>query len=239
MEKRRPSSDPDLLSAREAARLIGVGTPHFRSLARDYGLAPVWPDGTGGPCLFHKEDVFALAELREKRYGLAEVSALSLQNNARLRALERQIQELSSLLGAVTLRLPHEPDGVRALVAEAKARTCTNPSNLSPESLKLWGARLRAIDDGYLRLIAEVLATDEPWRPFYELADKLVALVLQRKPDDSPRLRQAFGWLLHARDVFRATAYFYVRGRFGRRTAADLFNERDVDDQVIALGTIG
>jgi hypothetical protein len=28
-------------------------------------------------------------------------------------------------------------------------------------------------------------------------------------------------------------------GRFGRRTAADLFNERDVDDQVIALGTIG
>lgn len=225
-----------LVTARVAARFLGVGVWRFHELVRQGRIRPAGL-GKRKKTLYRLEEVQELRKLRQhgQDFGYGKMLSMSLQAQALSSSTASRLDELIEFLGLRNERLSFEEADVCMFYEQAKARAETVCTDISATELLAWAKKLHAIDEPYLRTTALFLETKEPWRPFYELAENLLVSTLHK---EQPTRARAYSFLVSARNNLRFVIYMYMKTASGRGIDEDVENlvlgQRDVDAEVLS-----
>jgi len=215
-------SREDLVTAVEAAELLGVTADMVHKMVRQGMLSPVLERGAARQQQhFHRSEVAAVAALRLMKLDLASVANLATRALAVAQRQEQQLEEVRALLGLRHRNLGCEEEEIVSLFVQAQD---ANETEHSPEEAREWASVFFGITEEYLRLVARHTATSEPWKPFLLLGEKLVE-------EGHAALVEA------ARRHLRQVAYFYLRNQEGQRVAHAKFPhvEGGIDETMIGL----
>ncbi len=219
----------DLIEVAEAADLLGVSHRSVHHFVRQGLLRPRYPRGRklNAPEMFHREEVAALAELRERKVDFQQVTAAAMQAHASTRALERRVEFLEKLLGHSRATLPVGEEEVAALYAEARRGIEVPPINV--DGVMRWSSIFLSLSEEFLEQLVAVTGDEDAWRTFLDLA----AAMLQDAPLDTfsydKELEAAYGYFKYARESARRVIYFHLRNCHGPRTAAHVIRPPEED----------
>jgi hypothetical protein len=226
----------NLITLKQAADLLCCTTQHVYVFVRQGLLRPQYPEGkslTEGQHFF-EEEVSALVEAKAMGSDMPTVAAMARQAFVSSRMLERTVEQLLEVLGAKIPRLPPDKDSVLALYIQAEDALHSSELPSAKEVLD-WARVFYGLHEDYLALVTVYVGTDEPWRIFMDLAQKLYNEAPVGTADKE--LEAAYGYLAVSVRNARNVAYFYVRHRLGRIVASDVFPNTtgDVHEEIIAL----
>lgn len=225
-----PTAD-SRVTRKEAATILGVSWRHVGNLVRQGRLMPI-DRGFSGEDLFRVEEVYALLELKTRRLDLADTSNLAMQAHAMSRSTLDRLDKLCHLLGLTVNRLSYNEDSVHHLYMKATDRLQSNLSDIETGELMDWAATFQAIDESYLRVVADYTLSAEPWYVFMELAHQII---LQQNTHESrdPNTTFAYNCVNVSRKHLRHVSYFYIRIRNGVDAAEVAVDDNEVDDEII------
>jgi hypothetical protein len=133
-----------------------------------------------------------------------------------------------------------EEDDVRSTYRKVKeAVGWSFHDHLNVNELVEWAQLLTGMDENYFRLVKEYVGDQEPWRPFFDLAQKLMEAAPAERMNRDRDLTIAYGMVDSARRHIRHVSYFYILLANGRLKADSIFPEGDVDDEIIGHLLLG
>ncbi len=161
---------------------------------------------------------------------LPKTSNMAMQAHCLSRSTAERLDKLCRFLGLENNRLPYDEDSVVALHCKALDLLDEKDITLETEAILEWATALNAFDESYLRVVVQHTFSKEPWAPYLQLANVLMA----RQPASSENnVRFAYACLDSARKHLRYVAYFYARAAQGVRAADEAFADT-VDDEIVA-----
>lgn len=218
----------DEMSAAEAAETLGVQLRTLNKMVRNGLIQPTRSKGkTIASYTFRSSEVTALAELRYKKLDLAAVQSIAMRAYVSARGVERRVTLLYELLGLELPALETDESGVVQLFIAAQDAAADDDLTLTAQGVRKWATIIHAIDEAYLRLIEQYTGSEEPWEPFFSLAQKLCADVPRRTFLFNKDLETAYGCLEAARRHLRAVMYFFYKEKHGGKAANKAFPEMD------------
>jgi hypothetical protein len=187
-----------------------------------------------GPKHFPVNEVAALAEILGKKMDLPELAIIAMRALATAKANEQRLDDLLRIVGLKRKTLGTRPEEVASFYERARAELEV-PRPLSIEELEDWAGSLYAIDETYLSLVREATASEEPWKPFLDLANRLANDRAYARIDAVPELRSIYDYLETARRNLRVVSYMFCRERIGANTADALFGKADLPDRLLSM----
>lgn len=211
----------DLISRTEALKLLGVGKNTLAKMVRNGELDQYYLTREDGKRAtgYSREQIECRADLAEKGIDLASLASMTLGDKARIRVLERKVDDLLTLFGLNHEELPTEEEEVLALYLEAKNKSFERfPGK---DVVARWCRILYGFTEQYLAVLEFHTKNDEPWHPFWRIATQLLRLF----PRGVAEFEYYRGFLLSALQHLRNTIYVYVCRRNGPKTAGKIFPE--------------
>lgn len=98
-----------------------------------------------------------------------------LRLRTEVRELKKAFEALLSVLGLAPMALPSGPATIEKLLEKAEHDLLIAPERLGVVAIREWVQVLLRITPGYLRVVHQVAGLDQPWRPFLQLVDHLIA----------------------------------------------------------------
>jgi len=223
--------DEDTLTPEEAAKELGVDRVTVYKYLREGILSARQGSGGRARLAIRAEDVAVLKEAMGRRWDLPAVAAVALQAHVASRSAERTLKRLMDVLGVNVPALILSDDDARDLYRRAKEQL-DMPGNPSVAEMLQWSKVFYALGEEHLEQL-DRLGYKEPWKLFLELAESMSVKALSSYMVKETEV--AYGYLSMARNNVRNVAYFYVRLRFGRDKAAEVFPIKDTHDKVLSL----
>ncbi len=222
------SEQTDEIPAKEVAKLLQVDIRTLQSMVRQ-GL--LQPSGTsrrvGDATMFRVDEVAAYADLRFKKLDLSVVASMAMRAYVVSKANERKVSRISDLLGLDLPALETDETSIVQLFVEAEDHELEEKTPTTLAEIRRWAGVLFSIDEAYLKLVEHHTGCPEPWKPFFDVAQR----ILEGAPARSVlRLRDteaSYSYLTAAQRHFRGVMYFYYRMKNGRRAADQAFPEMD------------
>jgi hypothetical protein len=196
-------------------------------------LQPVYKTSRG-PKHFPVKDIAALAEILGKKMGLPELAIIAMRALATAKANEQRLDDLLRIVGLKRKVLGTRPEEVASFY-ERTLGELEVPRSLSIEELEDWTSAFYAIDETYLSLVQMATASEEPWKPFLDLANRLANERAYARVDAVPELRSVYDYLETARRNLRVVSYMFCRERVGVDTADALFGKADLPDRLLSV----
>ena len=220
-----------LLSFKETMALLNVGRRHLGNLVREGYIRPVKIGKQLRSAQFRSEEVHALVEIRARGTDLPKIAAMAQQARALSLSNAATLEKLCVFLGLDNNRLRTDEDSVFMLHMKVQDALKTQLSDLTAGAVLEWSAAFNGIDEGYLELLESFTRDPQPWAPYLELANQMMANQNERTETN---LKFAYACLDTARRHLRHVGYFYVLTKAGERAANNVFIKGQVDDEVIA-----
>ena len=224
----------ELVDATRAAEILGVTKRQIHNLARQGVIRAHYPKGRklSAPQMFKAEEVAAYAELREKKLGLVEVASIAQQALITCRMLERTVDRMRGLIGMCPL-----PDFSKDAILEKYNQAQDALQSELPfdvDEVVEWSHFFQNVGEEYFELVEKHTGDGSPWNYFLKLASKM----RKEAPEYTDRETQvAYDCLAVASTFMRQSAYFYIRNKYGKRTAAKICPETadDIASPVLAM----
>ncbi len=223
----------ELITSNESAELLGVSCRRVNDLARDgYIRAKV----VRGINMFDPNDVMQLKEIRDK--GVTLVEAVTKATRAEMKAsrVERRQDQILNVIGADIPAVDLTPEAVVAL--HTKVEDALTSSTLpSLEEILGWARTFQSLGEEYFHVVSEQYLTEEPWRPYIDLGNKLHREMPVKQLKTDIELHLAYNLLHMAKRNMRQMMFFYVCTTSGKRLAQQLFPEShgDVHQDIMAM----
>ncbi len=237
MGAKRMGSDA-LIDPTEAGQLLGVTREHVHHLVRSGMLRPRYAKERGrqAPMRFHREEVAALVETREKKtYDLQKIAGQAAQAFAMARQLERRVELLENFLGRMTWPLETDEESVVALYA--RAQDAQQEPDTSIAGVMDWARTFIAMGDEYLDLTEAFTGDENCWKVFKDLSDIMIFAVPRDRINFDRELEAAYGYLDVGRRHLQTMSFFYIRNRFGNHVAKELLDVESCHEEVLSLAT--
>src|SRR5690606_23271594 len=227
-----------LITANEAAELLGMTTPNFNCLVKDGYFSPIYPNGRIRGRLFREEEVL---EYKKGRLRVSPIAGRIKSTNAQYLAekamlLAKQVSvrldEFCSFLGMDGCRLELNEEGLRRFF-KVQGMLDQYYYTVEPKEVFELAKLVQSVDEPYLKFIYKELGHQTPWEPFYKVANKVLNDVLTQDLASNPKLAQATGFLVSARNNLRMVAYFYERSVNGPRKARRTLPDVDPDEEIL------
>jgi hypothetical protein len=222
----------DLLDMGETKELLDCTARHVNRMVKDGKLVPQFPNGPRGGRFFRKGDVEGLAKAGRGGFDFHYVKATSEQALAMAQQVSGRLAELYSFLGMDYIALTANEEGLNKYF-EMQNTLDEGVPDLTYEYVMSLARTANAVDEPYLTYVAKTLLVEEPWQPFYELANIVAQLIASGDHSDA-RMLKALGFLIAARNSLRTVAYFYERGKHSKAHVDAIFPEHDPDAGVIS-----
>ena len=223
-------SDTNLITATEAAEILGVSVAQVHVVHRNGLLEALHPPGTRKNNLtgklFRRDDVVILRDAREQTAGAstARLKQLALQAIVTSRRVEHRLAELTNYLGLEDHSLSLERDDVVALYTRMN-ELGQDHTMVVHEDLVPWSRQLLGVTAEFLGLVEQHTGDKEPWRVFMRAGK---SLTLNCSAGSSARM-----YVDHACANLRNVAYFYIRGVYGVRVANKMFPKEGYSTELI------
>ena len=231
------SAGKELITAKEAAELLGITAGMVRKLARSGLLSPTLKnDGKKFRQFYDRSEISVLMGLRATKMNLPEVANTAVRALALAQINERRIDEVRSMLGMDIVPLSVEEQDVLLLYMKAQdARS--EDRQPGAEEITSWARTLLSITESYLRVVSLHTGDEDPWKDFMLLADKWLGDAPREQFSTNRVLQAAYSLLEIGRRHLRQVAYFYSRSQHGRDAAGLKFPnvEGGVDEVLIGL----
>jgi len=225
-----------LIDGYEAGKLLGISKQQVYALVRTGMLRPQYTreKGLNKPLLFHPEEISAVAEVRSKK-GLSvhQIAGQAARAYAVSRQLERRVELLESFLGRKSWPLDMCEEGVISLYAQAQDAQQSPPTDIG--GVMEWARIFIAMGEEYLDLTEAFTGDENCWEVYKNLADIMVIATPFDRLSFDKELEAAYGYLNVGSRNLRATSFFYIRNRFGRREAQRSIESEDVHEEVLSL----
>lgn len=222
-----------LISSEEAAEVLGVTKSHLHKLTREGMLrARLY----GNANMYDPSEVHQLKSIRESDLSLTVVAARAARAEMTAYRLERQVEQLLSVIGADNPSVSVSPEAVVALHLKVEDELqSTRPATV--DELMFWAQTFQAMSEEYFHVVASQFETDEPWVKYLQLSNKLLRDAPFSKLRNDLELHTAYNFLEMARRSMRQTMFFYVQTTSNKRIAHRLFPEslNDVHEDVMSL----
>lgn len=218
-----------LISAREAAAILGLSVPSLNRLVLQGLLQPVYSrDKPLSERRYRMDEVDSVAEAREKGKSLPKVASLAIRGYAASRALEHRVEQIEQVLGIDMDPLPLDEDAVLALYAEAS--DVLHPPK-KPEELTRWARVFLSMGEEFLELLEAYTGDEEAWLVFTTFA----RAILDAAPaEPAPAVKKLYGMMRAARNHLRNVAFLHARNKYGARQANQVFHG-DEHDQILKI----
>jgi hypothetical protein len=227
----------ELIDGHAASALLGVTRRHVHYLVRNGSLTPRYPRGKGLNTMhFHPEEVSALVAERERDdFDVKKLSARVAQAHALSRALERRVELLETLLGRHAWPLPSDEEAVVALYARAQDEQQRPTKKIA--GVVEWSRLFMAMGEEFLDLTEAFTGDEDCWQVYTNLVDiMLIEAPIDRFSFDL-ELKAAYGYLDVGRRNLRASAFFYIRSRYGSHVANERFDTEECHSEIRTLAT--
>lgn len=208
-----------LISAKEAAAILGLSVASINHLVRQGMVQPVYSkDRRLSERGYRREEIAALAEARERGLNLPRVASMAARSYATARALEHRVDRLEQVLGIGANPLPLDEESVLALYAEASDRL-RPPRKL--DEITRWTRTFLAMGEEFFELLEAYTGDEDGWAVFMDYA----RAALEAEPEDAHiEMKQAYELLFAARNHLRNVSFVYTRNKYGARKANSIFH---------------
>lgn len=220
----------DLVSRREAARLLRVTPRTVTSMVKQGLLKPVWKERK---VYYPRADILAISQLFDGKTDFVSIRNLALRAFVRAEEAEKKVYEICSLLGLTTHFIETDEQSILQLYTEVKAALKVDPPVNAVEVMAL-AKRFLALTEEYFRLVEHYTCDEEPWRPYLEAVQHFTLKKPMKYIEADPELGAAYGYIEAARRHLRAVSYFYVHTRDGGDAANSAFIGEHFSDDLIA-----
>lgn len=217
----------ELITAKEAADIIGVGPRQLSALARQGFIRTQHKKGDRRTPYYDPNEIVAYADMKQKGITFAEIAAMAQQNRARVTRLERVVNRLLGVIGADTPTLKLDRQSVISMHLTVED-ALELPVYTSKEVLD-WSKIFYSIGEEYFEEVANIFNTPEPWKPYLELAKRMAKKAPFRQMEVDIEVKATYNYLKLATRFVRQAAFFYVRGKSGSREAYRTFPESTGD----------
>ena len=216
----------DLVTAEEAAELLGVTPGHIKNIVYAGHLRPYYRGGGRRRRLFKRAHLEGYLKAREKKWTTGEIACIAMQAMAEVKSLETEVRHITNHLGLRIQGLNMDELSVKETVAKVEYELEAPPRARSAIEIWEWAKMFYAIGEEYFEMVAQWTDLEEPWQPFVQLGWKLGK---EAPPLFDKEVEIAYGYLGMGRRVMRQSVYFYVRNRHGKRVSDKLFPEMGDD----------
>lgn len=229
----------DFIEVQEAAELLGVLPRSVYYLVRRGLLHPKYTHKKGlrSRRVFIKDEVLALAELRERKLTFQEVAAAAMQSHIAVRALERRVEMLEMLLNSRHSGLSLKEEDVIAVYASARQAIEAPPSIV--EDIMHWASVFLSMGEEFLEAAEMFTGDAKAWKVFLDLGSATLRDAPLGDLVHDKELEAAYGYFRYARENLRRVALFHVRNRYGEKTARSIFTSPIEDAHVGVLRLLG
>ena len=219
-----------LVSHHRAAQLLGISRRWMSHLVYMHVLIPAVDNGTAISSLYSRDEVLAHKENRARGYPRSAAATAELAL-ATCRAMKDRFEALCKTLGLDGRVLSFEEEDVYQL--HVKVQKDLHPKRITFHSKDIldWASIFQAMDETYLRRVAQLAGTDSPWAYYLQLATKLAAI---SAVVETSNMAFAHACMESARKNLRNVAYFYVHSTVGANIANRTFMDGELVDDVIA-----
>lgn len=228
------SMTDDLIDVREAAKLLEVTTRTIENMVKSGMLTPVFkqPPKEKVQRFFSLSEVAAVANLKSMKIDVATTANMAIRALTLAQSTQRQLEDITALLGFDSRSLPIDEVEIVALqirIQEALERV----DLMTAVEVKEWAKIFLNVTEEYLRLVAQYVKDERPWKGFLLLAEKIGQ---EEHKNGDQLLLAAHAFMETARKHLRQVAYFYARVQEGRHPAARIIPKATgIDEDLISL----
>lgn len=225
----------EVMDVTAAAKMLGVSEQSVRNYV-DRGILRRL--GEGNKILISLQDVASASSLLARCFDFVYVARTALKALVSSTRAERRLERVEMLLGIDATVLSVEEDEVLAFYKRCKDTLLDYTEDLRAADVLDWAYRLAAVTEEYLHLVTFYTGEEEPWVPFMEVAQKLAESAPKDKFTRHKDLEIAYAYVASSRRHLRQVAYFYIRGKYGKKVANGAFPEvtdGERDDKIIDL----
>ena len=232
----------ELLSEAQAAKLLGVSRASVCRLTRDGVISYVSEHKNrerGGRDFSRKYDpseIAAVASVREAKLSVPKLANVAMRAIAAATRNERRLNDIYALLGLDGFVLGTSPEEVQQLYIKAQA-ALEQPGTPPKKELMFWAKVFYNIHEEYFPLITQQTYSQEPWRVFTDLAERLAVEAPVHYFHIDRELASVYGYIEAGRKNLRSSAYLYARKIHGIVKVNKLFPEvrGGFDEEIIRL----
>jgi hypothetical protein len=210
----------ELLSSREAATMLNISPAQLVRWVRQ-GVVKTHNGSIGKERQFRLSDITYLAESRKHGSHPEAAFLMARQATMEMRAMRRELERIRFVLGLDVTPIGVDRDSVVSAVLKAED-ALRGPPVRDPEELLEWARILHALTETHLEAITLYTEQKEPWRVFLALGRKICAGENVLVTRNDPELYSIFRLMHAALRRARQTAYFHIRGLYGKVYAARL-----------------
>lgn len=208
----------------EAAKILGVSRATVYRYQRD-GLLRSAPESTVLRPLYAKNDVEALASLREEPMSIIDMQKTILAERTARRAMERRLDRIERMLCIQSPVVGYDESEVLDVVERVHDSLKEPPTEVL--EIQDLCTLLFSLHEEFLHLVEVYTGNPEPWSPFLRLAQRVYEDGMRGVHDQE--LVDAYAELSSARRAFRQTAFFYITNSRGREYACKVIEEAETD----------
>lgn len=223
--------EPDqILPVAEAARVLGVSVRQVNNM-KQQGLLSTAADG------FYANEVYALKEIRRRKLSLTDVAMMAQRADISARRTERVMRQLLDTFDFGRSLISLEKDDVLAFHTRVEDELLLLGGLNNVKEVADWACKFNAIGEEYFEVVALYTGSDEPWRPYAELAAKLLKEAPREELRIDNALRLAYECLHKARKDMNIAGFNYARKRYGKVLALRAFPaaKGDVHDSILSF----
>jgi DNA-binding transcriptional MerR regulator len=235
LQKNKGSRPQDkIVGISQAARMLRVTERVIRSLCQRGVLTPVRQEGKRGK-FFSASEIASVAEVLHAKTSLSDLAAIAMQAHVRSKAAERRLDEIFYLMG--WYRVPISLTEEEIVLLHTAAEDALESPPTKAEEIRWWAEKFFGMDEGYFSLVGKHTASNEPWKLFMDLAQKLSSEAPRSSFSGDPPLHFAYAYLEASREHLRNAAYLYCRHHLGARLANEVFRDGKISptERIIQL----
>lgn len=193
----------------------------------------------GNANMYDPNEVHQLKKIREEGMSIPEIAARAARAEMTAYRLERQVTQLLSVIGADIPSADLAPEAVVAL--HLKIEDAAKSADFADVGdIMFWARTFQSLSEQYFHVVSKQFETEEPWRPYLELSNKLLKGAPFAALKTDVELAIAYNYLELARRNLRQVMFFYVRATSNKRIAHRLFPESvgDFHEDVMSMVSV-
>jgi DNA-binding transcriptional MerR regulator len=228
----------ELISSKEAAEILGIGMRQLSKLASEGYIFPQQKKGDRRSNYYDPNEIAAFAQLRKEGVNLVKLAAQVQRTDIRSRRTERLQQHLFSVIGADVPLLKLDRESVIAM--HLKVQDALELPVFTQNEVLEWAKTFYSMGEEYFETVGSIIETDDPWKPYTDLAKKIALMAPFREMEADVEVKAVYNYLKIATRFMRQAAFFYVRARYGERSAYRTFPEStgDAHEDILALAVM-
>lgn len=217
-----------LIDGAAAADILGVGKSMVDHLVRQGWLRPIYTPESRRKRLYRREEVAALAEVREQdTFDIQKIASMAQQAFAAARQMERRVELMERAFGRSAWPLKLDEESVMQTYCRARHNTQHPPDPEDLKSVLEWAQILMAVDQNYFDLLEAYSGDEECWRCFMDVGEVISLNAPIKDLKWNIEAKAVYGYLDVGNRNVRNVSFFFVRSRFGVSVAAESFRFDD------------